>query len=198
MNTRMPSHHFGMDDWGKRRLNFSMEIVQITIPKDTLAFMQRWKRKRQFYPLDRLEHYFDRFFTSFVLYNFLYDEICFRFRLKWKSDEGKATKAAKRLLGAHTIFTDRLIRQSGDRIHDLIKTETFYIRDGVWDKQKIKKLAPRDPEQWVKGLLEIVYAIRCNTFHGKKSFDEGQKKILDPCIAVIERLNDMIIERMQT
>ena len=177
-------------------MNSRMQPLPIMIPKDTSEFIQRWKHKRRFYPLDRLDHYFDRFFTSFVLYNFLYNEISSRLQPNWNGDEKKATKAAKKLLGAETIFNDRLIRQNGDKICHLVKTKTFYIRDKVWDEQKIKKLTSTDPEQWVKGLLEIVYGIRCNTFHGQKSFEESQKSILGPCIAITERLNDMLIEKM--
>lgn len=168
----------------------------IQVPKDTLEFIQRWQRKRRLYKLDRLEHYFDRFFTSFVLYNFLYDTICIRLQLNLDRDKEMATKAAKEHLGANAIFNDPMIRENADKIRVLIESSTFYIRNQVWDAQRIQKLTPRDPELWVEGLLEIMYGIRCNTFHGQKSFEESQKAILDPCIAVVERLSDMIIETM--
>jgi len=45
-------------------------------------------------------------------------------------------------------------------------------------------------------LLEIVYQIRCNTFHGQKRFEESQRQILDPCIRILERLNDMMITKL--
>ena len=110
----------------------------------------------------------------------------------------KAAKAAKKFLGAHAIFADPVIRQNGDKIRTLIEAKTFYIRDKVWDSKKVEKLNSADPEQWVKGLLEIIYGIRCNTFHGQKAFDERQSAILDPCIGVIERLNDILIEKIHT
>ena len=179
-----------------------MEALPITIPKDTFDFIQRWKQKKSWQyplgPLECLEHYFDRFFTSFVLYNFLYDEICDKLQLKWTRDSEKAAKAAWKLLGASAIFADPVIHQGGEKIRTLIKSDTFYVRDQTWDKQRIAKLTSTVPEQWVSGLLEIVYGIRCNTFHGRKSFEEFQKTILNPCIDVIERLNDMLIEKIHT
>jgi hypothetical protein len=190
--------HFGMDDWGKRRLNSRMETLPITIPKDTSVFIQRWKNKGKCYALNCLEHYFDRFFTAFVLYNFLYEEICSNCKLELDKDCEKATKAAKKFLGASAIFADATICQNAKKIQTLIRSKTFYIRNDVWDGERIKKLDSADPEQWVIGLLEIVYRIRCNTFHGQKSFDDGQREILGPCIAVVERLNDMLIEKMHS
>lgn len=168
----------------------------MTVPKDTLEFIQRWKRKGQRYSLDCLEHYFDRFFTAFVLYNFFYETIGSKLQPNWKKDQEKASKVAKRFLGAGRIFADPVIRQNGDKIRSLIEAETFYIRDKTWDAHRIKMLTPTDPEQWVNGLLEIIYGIRCNMFHGQKEFDESQKAILDPCIAVIERLNELFIEKL--
>jgi len=172
-------------------------LSTIRVYQDTLDFIKRWRRKATCYPLERLDHYFDRFFTAYVLYNFLYVEICSQLHPNWANEQEMAAKAVKKLLGARAIFDDAVIRRNGEEIRTLIESKTFYVRDGVWDKNRIEKLATKDPECWVKGLLEIIYGIRCNTFHGSKNFDDCQKVVLAPCIRVIERLNDMIIKNLR-
>jgi hypothetical protein len=51
-----------------------------------------------------------------------------------------------------------------------------------------------DFEEKVEGILETIYQVRCNLFHGEKSFAPHQKMILLPCIVILEEINDVIFE----
>lgn len=163
---------------------------------DTLNFIQRWLDKASRYENEKLEDYFDRFFSVFVLYNFLYCLINEQNGYNKKKDSEAAVYVAKKYLGASKIYEDESLKADALRIKELINEGSFYIRDSVWDKSKIKKIESNDPEQWSKGILEIVYKIRCNTFHGSKSFSEDQKVILQPCINIIGRICILIIEEL--
>jgi hypothetical protein len=114
----------------------------------------------------------------------------------YRGDEKRAIKVPKKFLGAEVIAMDGEIRNNANAIKVLLEDSTFYIRGAVWDRARIDKLNSNDPEQWSKGILEIVYKIRCNTFHGQKSFQESQKNILIPCIRILQRLNDMMIRKL--
>ena len=141
---------------------------------------------------------FDRFFTAFVLYNFLYNRICDEDNCNYpyKRDPERATKAVEKFLTASSIMESTVIAENAAAIKSLLESQTFYIRDNIWDRERVLALNTADPALWAIGLLEIVYKIRCNTFHGHKSFEDRQKRILVPCIKIIEELNDMLINNM--
>lgn len=169
----------------------------MSIPADTESFINRWREKRNGYDLESPEGCFDRFFTSFVLYNYLYDLINLREKFGIEKDNEKAAKIPRKFIGAQNLFEDELLRKESKELVRLIETKTFYIREAAWDAPRVEKLKSPDPEQWSKGLLEIAYNIRCNTFHGSKRFEEGQILILAPCIRAIERINDILIEKLK-
>jgi len=166
------------------------------LPSDTREFISRWRKKRDGYDMEKLEDYFDRFFTSYVLYNFLYELVTVQEGYKFDGDQEAAVKAVRKFLGARTLFNDEVLHRESMQLVDLIGKRTFYVRDSVWDEKRVAKLKTQDAEQWSKGLLEVVYKIRCNTFHGQKRFEEGQRQILNPCIGALERLNDRLIEKL--
>src|SRR3990172_2104801 len=157
---------------------------RMRIPEEMVQFILRWQGKVRRYDYDQLEHCFDGFFTAFVLYNILYDIICEHNQNQYPQtrDRWRAIEVVPDFLGADSIATDPDIRTNASAIKDLIEL-TFYIRRDVrWDREKINALGSNNSEIWAKGLLEILYQIRCNTFHGHKSYREEQKQILVPCI----------------
>lgn len=167
------------------------------LPPDTFEFIRRWRDKRHHYNHDTLEDVFDRFFTSYVLYNFLYELVALREEYKSQGDRYAAIGVVRRYLGSDPLFADEILQRSARDIVDLIQDRTFYIRDIVWDLRQVAKLQTCDPEQWSEGLLEILYRIRCNTFHGQKRFDAAQRLILQPCITALDRLNDIITHQLE-
>jgi hypothetical protein len=115
-----------------------------------------------------------------------------------KKDSELAVKVARSYLGSNTLFSDETLQKAARTLSDLIHRQTFYIREQVWDAKRVAKLETNDPEQWAKGLLEVIYAIRCNTFHGQKGFAEQQRDILYPCISVLERLNELLLNKLNS
>ena len=80
------------------------------------------------------------------------------------------------------------------------EVERHKLRDmpnnNAWDAEKVSGLASNDSQIWANALLQILYQIRCNTFHGRKSFQTQQKRILVPSIKALETLNDMLMDRI--
>jgi hypothetical protein len=173
-----------------------LQIVSTHLPDDTRDFIQRWQSKGRQYTLDKLEDWFDRFFTAYVLYNFLYEFIDDQQEYGIKADRKASAQVARKFLGAQTLFDDNVIHRQSETLVELIESHAFYIRDTVWDAERVKGLKTTDPEQWSESLLGVVYQIRCNTFHGQKRFEPEQRQILKPCIQILERLNEKLIEKL--
>ena len=167
-------------------------------PRDIVAFMIRWRKKSKNYNYERLNAFFDGFFTVFVLYNFLYDYICQEDKDRYpeSGDRQRSINVARRFLGADVIASDQVIRHNASLLKSLVEEKAFYLRDESWDNTRVAGLDSIDNEEWTKCLLEVLYQIRCNTFHGRKQFQEEQKKILLPSINILGRINDLLIEKL--
>ena len=101
---------------------------------------------------------------------------------------------------ASVIAEDTEIRSNIDDVKELLIPDRFYIRsrESEWDHEQIKKLSSDDSDQYCEGVLGILYGIRCNIFHGEKPVEEPQKQILIPCVKIMRRLNDLMIEKLHT
>ena len=170
----------------------------MNVPEDILDFMRRWRNKSTGYDYTRVEDCFDGFFTAFVLYNFLYDLICEYdpAHSPQAGDRTRATEVVLSFLGSNAIATNSHLRLSADSIRQLVENGTFYLRGNAWDAEKVSGLASNDSQIWANALLYILYQIRCNIFHGRKSLQPQQKRILVPSITALETLNDMLMHRI--
>lgn len=168
----------------------------MNIPKDTQKFTARWRLKYESLKIENLEDYFDCFFSCWVLYNHFYEVIASNGYGNSQEDKKNAVKMVTKLIGTEDLFKNEILQCEAEKIISLINSKQFYIRDHKWDEQRINKLNTQDACQWIKGLLEIVYAIRCNTFHGEKEFKNNQKEILLPCINIVKELNNLITTKL--
>jgi hypothetical protein len=56
-----------------------------------------------------------------------------------------------------------------------------------------------DNKQWkVSALLDIIYSVRCNMFHGHKGFDRVQIDILIPLTILLDKLTTLLYERLSS
>jgi hypothetical protein len=170
----------------------------MTPPSDIITFISRWRRKSLNYNLERLQGCFDAFFSAFVLYNFLYDYICQEdaHRFPEEGDRKRAVEVARRFLSSSAIAEDEVVKRSAQELVDLVNEKSFYIRDDEWDAAQVAGLGTANAERWTEALMEVLYRIRCNTFHGRKLFHESQKRVLMPCITILRRVNDLLIEKL--
>jgi len=168
------------------------------VPEDILDFMMRWRRKSDAYDYKRVEDCFDGLFTAFVLYNFLYDLICEYDPVHYpqSGDRQRATEVVLSFLGPETIATNADLRRSADSIRQLVENGTFYLRGDRWDAQRVSGLISPDSHTWASAFLQVLYQIRCNTFHGRKQFRPVQKRILVPSIKALETINDMLMQKI--
>lgn len=167
-------------------------------------FCQRWIDKAGAYRSNDLEDLFDRFFTLFVAYNRYYSAAAELHRASINSQQAQYLQGDRR---EATIVMARLIRQSrfADAMHEtpaidaacqaistLLQERRFFLHSfrGTRepDLERDAKLAEGLQEHNLLSVLECLYQIRCNIFHGEKEFAPRQAELLAPAITLLEAI----------
>ena len=179
-------------------------------------FCQRWLQKSREYHGHSIRDCFDKFFTLFVAYNRLYAELTLslarkgRVRLKGNSiPDGRAAKLfVHEYLGTNHIWSslqnDRVCMEAVETIEDLIDHQVFAIKldrlGGQPRRQEDLRLlnALRSDNRYktVEAVLDIIYSVRCNMFHGHKGFHEVQTQILIPVTILLEKITILLYEKL--
>jgi hypothetical protein len=182
-------------------------------------FYRGWSEKAQRIDLLDLTDYFDKFFTLFVIYNRLYAEATFYL---WRqgaisparSDSFPDSKAAKEyvgtFLGEENIVT---ALESDSNTRDALGSLVAILQEGHFaislrmpdaspqrsrDERLLQNLQSADPVVKTRAVLEFIHCIRCNTFHGSKSYDQVQIEVLLPVVTILTRLNSMLYEKLRS
>jgi len=161
----------------------------------------------------KLEDSFDKFFSLYVAYNALYFEgtrflISQNIPIEGKGDKASATKNIPIYVGQKELY-EELIKYKSDIEVIIASTDKFYFatqRDNITpdfdkDNELISKIENsfnlteiEKQKEFNIALLELIYYVRCNMFHGKKEFDEVQKDFLDSINNVLEMIVRYILE----
>lgn len=178
-------------------------------------FYRRWLEKADAYQGQTLSDYFDKFFTLFVLFNRLYAEVTFilyrrdqsnLFKRKRHSfrDAEAATTYVLQYIGSRNLLSD--LDSDADAsaalstIKSLMRDKRFYIKLDMMtgnpqpdeDKQLLQDFESRCSEKRGKAILEILYRMRCNMFHGHKGFDNVQVEILRPTVCLLRKIVEVL------
>jgi hypothetical protein len=180
-------------------------------------FCTEWVARADQYPDMSVEGCYDRFFSLFVVFNRLYAEATFELARRGSirlrpgrplPDREGATNHTFELIGA-TNFQDLCDTRLAGNIRDiaeLVDEGQFFIKlstpDGnpQPDKDRALVAALRSSgEVQALAVLDLVYTVRCNLFHGDKAFRPIQAELLRPTIAVlsgvIESLHEALNQR---
>jgi len=172
-------------------------------------FVANWLNKADQIALKELPTYFDKFFTLYVVYNRLYAEATFVLarsgqinierRTSFPDREG-ATNYLAKFIGSKNII--RAIENNGEatealnQVEGLIERNVFSIklhmvtggRQRDKDEDLLRRLRSTAQNTKAEAILDLLYSIRCNTFHGHKGFKEVQTAILAPAITLLRVL----------
>ena len=189
-------------------------------------FYHNWINKAKEYGTNEVRECFDKFFTLFVIYNRLYAEVTFTLvragripRLKNDiihprrprrnfPDRMAATQYLQQYLGSHNIInkldnnidtTDAL-----NTIYSLLGNRLFYVKlDALTGKRQksqdeilLGNLRSINSSIRAGAVLDLVYSIRCNMFHGHKGFQRVQIELLQPVIIILEKLIELIYQKL--
>jgi len=189
------------------------------IPTELNRFYTRWLQKAEEYHSQNLQDCFDKFFTLYVAYNRLYFELAISYvkrkgearngeKAKYISDSKSAKDYIITFIGAGTLLrsitSDALCVNALSSIINLLKQRVFAIkldqftreRSVEADSKLIEKLESNSAYNKTYAILDIIYSIRCNMFHGQKGYENVQTKILVPVITLLEKVMKLLYDKM--
>lgn len=178
-------------------------------------FSDEWLQRAKAYTgRDQNEHY-DKFFTLFVVFNRLYSEATFALqrageiglqRNRPPPDKKGATEYTLDFIGIDDF--ERLYKESLEHyvttVATLIAEERFYIqlslpegeRQPEKDRELLNKLRNSGKTRAL-AILELIYSIRCNLFHGNKAFQPIQIELLRPVNCILEHVTVALYQKLQ-
>ena len=178
-------------------------------------FCDDWRAKALDYSVEDITGAFDRFFTSYVVCNRLYAEATYRLarrgqiKLRERFPDSQASQEyVLQYCGAVLLIRawegDQGSRTALRRIAEHLREKRFALKlDPVTgarrpdeDARLLAALESRGSNRRAKAVLEALYAIRCNMFHGQKGFQPIQLELLRPAIAVLEKTEDALYQAL--
>jgi len=182
-------------------------------------FYKNWMEKARGYDslLDnsdidiKLSSYFDKFFTLFVIYNALYVEatILLKRRDNHQTDEYfdsiAATDFVVKYLYARNLYPglEKKCHSEIETVKEILEKRMFAIildqltGEPCFEKDKKLLADLKDgSDQKCNAILLIIYNVRCNMFHGRKSFESDQLMILTPVIKILETVIEILYKKV--
>lgn len=187
-------------------------------------FTTRWLAKAAAYRGRNLAPVYDKFFTLFVVYNRAYDEAA-RFTLidrpvalmvsRQRIEQGrvpsvsqvgdriKATRGVDAFCGASLrshVFTKRNVLAALERLKALADSGEFSF---FFDRDTGRLMPNRDRSSLygatqgdVLSVLDFLYQVRCNLFHGQKGFSVEQVQVLQPANILLSAVTRNLVSEV--
>lgn len=189
-------------------------------------FYHAWMTKAAEYGTEELRDCFDKFFTLFVVYNRLYAEVTFTLVRKRRiprierainnpgtirrifPDRMAATQYLQQYLRSIDIInhleSDNATVNAINTICNLLENQQFYVKLDAFtgarqrseDERLLRNLQSTNRGFRASAILDLVYSIRCNMFHGHKGFQGVQIELLQPVTTILERLIKLIFQKL--
>lgn len=166
-------------------------------------FVSEWLAKANQYSERSIDNCYDKFFTLFVVFNRLYAEATFEMARSGRitlqpnrslPDRRGATDYTLELITLthfQTLYAERLA-PNAEVIANLIENNRFFIKlsapDGNRQPEKDRALLAElrsSGKTRALAVLDVIYTVRCNLFHGHKAFQPVQVELLLPVIALL-------------
>lgn len=162
-----------------------------------IKFCERWKGKIAQETLDdNLAHYFDHFFSAYVIFNAIYSGVC-----NGSGDRDNATNKIISFIGLKTV-NQQIIASHNKEINEVLNLFDVFTFCGKpvpknnRDDQHLK-LELESEDKKAHGLFWLIYEIRCNLFHGTKQYQYIQIRLLGPLCKILDTINDVLIEKLK-
>lgn len=179
------------------------------------TFCHNWRTKADAYSSEDVGGAFDRFFTLYVAFNRLYAEATFRlarrgqFRLRDRfPDSNGAQEYVVQFCGAEALTrawegdpdTITALHQIADHLRQGRFNLKLDMMTGAQrpaaDRELLARLDSRSRNRRAQAALEVLYAIRCNMFHGHKGFEPIQLELLRPAILLLESTINVLYQAL--
>jgi hypothetical protein len=191
---------------------------QMPLSEEFKDFVINWLYKSDQYDTQDIKECFDKFFTLYIVFNRVYAEATFtlerrgQINLKEQTsfpDRRAATDYCLQLVGAKDFVTainsDTDACQALQEVVTLLNNEQFYIKLSIIrgepqpqeDRKLLKKLQSNSSHTKGKAILDTIYSLRCNMFHGQKGFHQVQHQLLLPVIILLKKTISVCMEKLE-
>ncbi|MBV2190216.1 hypothetical protein [Providencia rettgeri] len=182
-------------------------------------FYRHWLEKSDAYKDETISSYFNKSFSLFVLYNKLYAEATFILNREGEinvsqtgnfPDRKGATSYAPKYIGheflSEELNNDRDCSNSINVLVSLIEDERFNIKlklfDGTRQPEKdmelVSNIQSDDVVTRVEGILDLIYSVRCNMFHGNKNYQQVQIVLLKPVTIILRKVIEVLYAKLSS
>jgi len=164
------------------------EISSYEPARDAIESGRRWIEKANENTSDELNSQIDKFFSLYVSYNIIYSLISHEDN--WdRCSAVSVISSYMRNKGIQTFTQNRT--NISNMIEPIREHNIFHIYNEDRDFRLIANIDNRNNLE--ESVLDILYGIRCNMFHGAKKLITEQSLLLVPANLILEALvNDLI------
>jgi len=174
-------------------------------------FCDSWRAKAAACSLENIHGAFERFFTSYVAFNRLYTEATFRLaqqgHVKLRERFPDSLAAQDYVVQFCTAATLTQAWENSANATAALHEIADHLREGRFspkldpvtgdrrpakDLELLTALESNGRNRKAKAVLEALYALRCNMFHGQKDFHLRQLALLRPAILLLEVTTDVL------
>lgn len=174
------------------------------LSEQLIEFYENWTEKSNQIVGDKLSDVYDNYITLFIMFNNLYNQIPKELARKGDKlppkiyDNIAATDYVVSFLDAKNIMTEFVENGNCEDISSIIRVidqEIFYIKFKYGESQRdedlkiLENLKSVNHVNKATAILQVVYHVRCNMFHGHKDFKEYQRMLIKPLINIIKTIN---------
>ena len=156
--------------------------------RNAIESAKRWISKAKSNSDKTLNFEIDKFFSLYVSYNILYSLIS----NKKNGDRCSAVSVIAKYIQDNDI---KSFANHNTNILEMVKPvrehDIFYIYNETKDFKLIEDID--NHKNLEESVLDILYGIRCNMFHGEKELSENQLLLLSPANKILETLLDDLI-----
>lgn len=185
-------------------------------------FYTAWRQKANEYVADaNIRSVFDRFFTLYVVYNRLYVELTFEKARAGEivlanrdrfPDAAAAKDYVRQRIGCRKLMaaldgsheSAEAIAAASALLAGPVNGTTFHINldrvTGNWqpeeDAHHLGLFRSTNVNDRALAVLQFIYAVRCNLFHGHKSFEGVQAEVIQPANVLLLHVIDILFQEL--
>jgi hypothetical protein len=176
---------------------------------DSQEYIERWNIKVALIVGNGLAEVFEKFSSLYKIFGRLFNDVSEELVSlgtisKKGGDQKSATENVIQYLSADEIINAFQVAGNNSNImaligvlpHFNIKFTNSGQHEPQVDAQLLHGLQSTNNYTKALSILLIIYFVRCNYEHSRKSFDEDQRFLLEPLINLLQTLNHQLLSRL--
>lgn len=193
-------------------------IYILIMEKQLEEFSQRWINKADNIQGEDMNVLFDKFFSLYIVYNKLYTEVTHTLSNEGKinlnnggsfPDQNAATSYVIQYLGCNNlrerIEGEENMTNNFEALEMILEHHLFNIclnpvtghPNHRKDRELLAKIRSNSCNEKFTSILEFIYQVRCNMFHGRKGYEPVQEIVLQPVVQILDKVVKVLFASMK-